>query len=143
MTELGEALSFSFGGGVDNSEGAAVFKVSLWSPACQEAMTPLVAGCRCFACTHHTRAYVHHLLQTHEMLGPVLLMQCVGVRHPPPVPLPHPHAFTHSLARRSHNVHHYAQFFAAIRASIRAGSFEADAAAFAARYALPNHVSEE
>ena len=35
---------------------------------------PLVKGCKCLACrTPHTRAYIHHLLVCHEMLGEVCL----------------------------------------------------------------------
>ncbi len=33
---------------------------------------PLDEGCACPACSNHTRAYVHHLFRTHEMLGPIL-----------------------------------------------------------------------
>ena len=29
--------------------------------------------CRCWTCTHHSRAYLHHLLRSRELLGPVLL----------------------------------------------------------------------
>ncbi len=35
--------------------------------------SPFVPGCSCWACSRHTRAYVHHLLHTHEMLAGVLL----------------------------------------------------------------------
>jgi queuine tRNA-ribosyltransferase len=34
---------------------------------------PLDAGCDCPACTRHSRAYLHHLFRTGEMLGPMLL----------------------------------------------------------------------
>lgn len=34
---------------------------------------PLLEGCRCYACTRHTRAYLHHLVAAHEMLGDTLL----------------------------------------------------------------------
>ncbi len=34
---------------------------------------PLDPGCRCPACTRHTRAYLHHLFRAGEMLGPMLL----------------------------------------------------------------------
>jgi hypothetical protein len=34
---------------------------------------PLLPGCGCFACRRHSRAYVHHMLNTHEMLADVLL----------------------------------------------------------------------
>lgn len=35
----------------------------------------LATNCDCYACrdTRHTRAYVHHLLATREILGPSLL----------------------------------------------------------------------
>lgn len=33
---------------------------------------PIDEGCDCTVCKHHTRAYVHHLFRTHEMLGPIL-----------------------------------------------------------------------
>jgi len=28
---------------------------------------PLVPGCECFTCANHSRGYIHHLLQCHEM----------------------------------------------------------------------------
>mgnify|MGYP004471836551 CR=1 FL=1 len=31
--------------------------------------SPIEQGCACPACIHHTRAYVHHLLKSREMLG--------------------------------------------------------------------------
>ena len=34
---------------------------------------PLDPGCGCPACTRHSRAYLHHLFRTEEMLGPMLL----------------------------------------------------------------------
>jgi queuine tRNA-ribosyltransferase len=36
---------------------------------------PIDEGCDCTVCTHHTRAYVHHLFRTHEMLGQILASQ--------------------------------------------------------------------
>lgn len=35
-------------------------------------MAPLDANCNCYTCTHFTRAYLHHLQRTNEMLGGVL-----------------------------------------------------------------------
>lgn len=35
--------------------------------------TPLDGGCRCPACRHHSRAYLHHLIRSEEMLGKILL----------------------------------------------------------------------
>eukprot|EP01111_Echinosteliopsis_oligospora_P001798 TRINITY_DN12635_c0_g1_i1.p1 TRINITY_DN12635_c0_g1~~TRINITY_DN12635_c0_g1_i1.p1 ORF type:complete len:360 (-),score=80.17 TRINITY_DN12635_c0_g1_i1:33-1112(-) len=54
--------------------------------------------CRCYTCTNHTRAYIHHLFNVHELLGHVLL--------------------------HIHNVHHYSEFFQEIRNQIKAGSFD-------------------
>ncbi|XP_054274045.1 queuine tRNA-ribosyltransferase accessory subunit 2 [Macrosteles quadrilineatus] len=51
--------------------------------------SPISRDCGCLTCTKHTRAYIHHLLNTKEMLSSVLLM--------------------------IHNLHHYLQFFRAIR----------------------------
>ncbi|CAN7988778.1 unnamed protein product [Ixodes hexagonus] len=39
----------------------------------QEDFVPLLGNCACYACANFTRAYVHHLLNTGEMLGQVLL----------------------------------------------------------------------
>jgi len=33
----------------------------------------LIPGCTCFACENHTRAYIRHLVEAHEMLGETLL----------------------------------------------------------------------
>jgi len=60
--------------------------------------SPLVRDCQCFACTHHTKAYIYHLLNTHEMLGVTLL--------------------------QIHNMHHYTLFFEQIQQSIKEGYFE-------------------
>ena len=35
--------------------------------------TPMDASCPCPACRHHTRAYLHHLIKSEEMLGKILL----------------------------------------------------------------------
>ncbi len=34
---------------------------------------PLMSGCGCYACANYSRAYLHHLFQADEMLGPTLL----------------------------------------------------------------------
>uniref|UniRef100_A0A182MR31 Queuine tRNA-ribosyltransferase accessory subunit 2 n=1 Tax=Anopheles culicifacies TaxID=139723 RepID=A0A182MR31_9DIPT len=58
-----------------------------------EDFGPLLAGCRCYTCQKHSRAYVHHLFNTREMLGPILLMM--------------------------HNLHHYIEYFKTIREHVR------------------------
>lgn len=34
---------------------------------------PLALGCTCYACTYHTRSYIHHLVREQEILGARLL----------------------------------------------------------------------
>ena len=46
-------------------------KLNLWALACRLDKRPLLPGCGCFACGSHTRAYLHHLLQAHEMTAQV------------------------------------------------------------------------
>lgn len=58
---------------------------------------PLESGCPCYTCRHFSRAYLHHLFQADEMLGPTLL----------------------SL----HNVAYYCRLMAAARDAIAAGQF--------------------
>ncbi|GAX79060.1 hypothetical protein CEUSTIGMA_g6500.t1 [Chlamydomonas eustigma] len=80
------------------SQGGDLSKVNLWSTTHRLDKGPLLKGCTCFTCKKHSRAYVQHLLQVHEMLAEVLLDM--------------------------HNVHHYHSFMQQIRASIQEGSFE-------------------
>ncbi|XP_055526998.1 queuine tRNA-ribosyltransferase accessory subunit 2 [Wyeomyia smithii] len=87
-TQQHKALSFSFNTDDQNAEvieSELDLKDSRWS----EDFKGLVNGCSCLTCTKHTRAYSHHLFNTREMLGPILLM--------------------------IHNLHHYFEFFRAIR----------------------------
>jgi hypothetical protein len=39
---------------------------------CRDAR-PLVESCNCFTCLHHSRAYIHHLVQAKELLAQILL----------------------------------------------------------------------
>lgn len=43
-------------------------------------LRPVMERCRCYTCTTHTRAYIHHLLDTSELLANVLLMTWVSIR---------------------------------------------------------------
>lgn len=43
---------------------------------------PLLPGCPCPTCASHSRAYVHHLLETRELLAGVLLMRWVVMPTP-------------------------------------------------------------
>ena len=47
--------------------------LDLWDSCYVKDVRPLLSGCTCHACRHHTRAYLHHLLRAKEMLGEILL----------------------------------------------------------------------
>jgi queuine tRNA-ribosyltransferase len=72
----------------------------MWTPDHRASLAPLVAGCPCYTCTRHHRAYVHHLLRANEMLGWTLL--------------------------QIHNHHVVAEFFAGVRCVLAADEAEAE-----------------
>ncbi|KAF9426921.1 Queuine tRNA-ribosyltransferase subunit qtrtd1 [Podila epigama] len=84
--------------------------INLWDEEHGDKFEPILDGCECYACKdgRHTRAYINHLLKTHEMLATVLLM--------------------------SHNMHQYSKFFASVRKSIEDGTFEKESAFFHERF---------
>ncbi|WP_119289261.1 tRNA guanosine(34) transglycosylase Tgt [Azohydromonas sediminis] len=67
---------------------------------------PLDESCRCYTCTHFSRAYLHHLDRCGEMLGPMLAS--------------------------IHNLHYYLNLMREVRAALDAGTFPAFRARFAA-----------
>ena len=69
---------------------------------------PLEEDCPCPACARHSRAYLHHLFRTEEMLGPMLLTW--------------------------HNLTYYARLMRGLRAAIVDGRLEAHAALLARRW---------
>lgn len=83
------------GGDTAVAPGTDGVKANLRALAFRVDSRPLCPGCTCFACGRHTRAYVHHLLDTHEMLADILL--------------------------DVHNMHHMLRFFAALRGAIAGG----------------------
>jgi queuine tRNA-ribosyltransferase len=70
-----------------------------------EDPAPLDPQCSCPACTGYSRAYLHHLCRSGEILGSMLLT--------------------------AHNLRYYADLMAALRAAIETGSLAAFAAGFA------------
>ena len=66
---------------------------------------PLDPQCACPACTGYSRAYLHHLCRSGEILASMLLT--------------------------AHNLHYYADLIAAMRAAIETGTLADFAAAFA------------
>lgn len=88
------ALTFGFD--VDNkSDENREFDMDLSDPSYKEDFSPILPGCECLACQKHTRAYIHHLINTKELLSSILLM--------------------------IHNAHHYMEFFKTIRQSVADG----------------------
>nr|XP_056714456.1 queuine tRNA-ribosyltransferase accessory subunit 2 [Euleptes europaea] len=56
------------------TEGMTAFEICLKEERYQDDFGPLLSGCLCYCCQNHSRAYVHHLLMTNELLASVLLM---------------------------------------------------------------------
>ncbi|MBN3273001.1 QTRT2 ribosyltransferase, partial [Polyodon spathula] len=82
----------------EEKEPMTPFEMDLKSKRYREDFGPLVQGCLCYCCRNHTRAYVHHLLLTNELLSGVLLM--------------------------IHNFQHYFGFFHSLRQALREGHLE-------------------
>ncbi|XP_020111598.1 queuine tRNA-ribosyltransferase accessory subunit 2-like isoform X1 [Ananas comosus] len=79
-------------------EGADCTKINLRATIYRKDTSPIVDRCGCFTCQNHTRAYINHLLNVHEMLAQILL--------------------------EIHNTHHYLGFFRLMREAIKGGKFE-------------------
>ncbi|MBE1528891.1 queuine tRNA-ribosyltransferase [Sphingopyxis sp. OAS728] len=73
-----------------------------------EDQAPLDADCHCPVCTTWSRAYLHHLVRSNEMLGAMLMTQ--------------------------HNLHFYQDLMQGMRDAISAGTFAAFQRDFEARY---------
>ncbi|XP_061188187.1 queuine tRNA-ribosyltransferase accessory subunit 2-like [Saccostrea echinata] len=103
VTDRGEALIFSFNyqknpeneKEAGSSEG---YKISLKDKSMFEDFQAPLPGCSCYTCQNFSRSYIHHLLNTSELLAPVLLM--------------------------IHNFHHYFEFFHALRTSLQRDQFQ-------------------
>ncbi|KAK2585741.1 hypothetical protein KPH14_010352 [Odynerus spinipes] len=94
-TERSEALIFMCDHGCCKSIGHTLV---IGEKRYADDFSPICQRCECLACKHHTRAYLHHLHVTKELLGMVLLT--------------------------IHNTHHYLEFFNAIRKNIKSATFD-------------------
>lgn len=83
-------------------------KICLRDEVYARDVRPLVEGCTCYACCHHTRAYLHHLVVVHEILGQALL--------------------------DVHNWHHSKEWFNVIRQQMVLGTYEEYAMKFRVSY---------
>uniref|UniRef100_A0A8C5QL71 Queuine tRNA-ribosyltransferase accessory subunit 2 n=1 Tax=Leptobrachium leishanense TaxID=445787 RepID=A0A8C5QL71_9ANUR len=54
--------------------GMTPFEICLKEKRFREDFRPLLQNCTCYCCRNHTRAYVHHLLASKELLAGILLM---------------------------------------------------------------------
>jgi queuine tRNA-ribosyltransferase subunit QTRTD1 len=116
FSEHGIAFSFTFPGSKELSGQYLGF--DLWSTDHITDLSPLCPGCKCYTCTRHHRAYVHHLLQAKEMLAWTLI-----------------------------SIHNYAvmdAFFEDVRASIARNTFDEDISSFTCKYsaAMPEKTGE-
>lgn len=113
-SDAGVAMTFTFPAPENNSDATGggtnllPLGTDLTDPENTTSLTPLSPSCTCYACTHHHRAYLHHLLNAREMLAWTLL--------------------------QVHNHHSLTNFFAGVRASLAAGTFEDDRRAFQRAY---------
>jgi queuine tRNA-ribosyltransferase subunit QTRTD1 len=108
VTDAGIAFDFTFPGPSQVPSEPLPLGIDFWTAPSATDLGPLTERCSCYACTNHHRAFLKHLLDAKEMLGWVLL--------------------------QIHNHHVIDKFFAAIRASINAGTFEADVEKFSRCY---------
>ncbi|AZI43067.1 tRNA guanosine(34) transglycosylase Tgt [Deinococcus psychrotolerans] len=83
-------------------------RINMNSAAPRQQLIPIDADCDCYACTHHTRAYLAHLVKAEEMLAPRLLSL-------------HNLRYLHRLVERA-------------RAAIEVGQFQAWATEWGERY---------
>ncbi|KAL5778738.1 hypothetical protein ACOSQ2_009475 [Xanthoceras sorbifolium] len=81
-----------------SDKGSDGTKINLRATMYRKDTTPIVEGCSCYTCHNHTKAYINHLLNVHEMLSQILL--------------------------EIHNTHHYLWFFRSIRDAVKEGKFE-------------------
>lgn len=107
-SEHGIALEFNFPDPGNERNPPKPLGYDLWATGQETSLLPLSSGCKCFTCVRHHRAYVHHLLQTKEMLAWTLLQ-----------------IHNHAIIDR---------FFAGVRSSIAKGTFEEDSSTFNRNY---------
>ncbi|CAL8107218.1 unnamed protein product [Prunus armeniaca] len=101
LTLGGFALTFPLDGVEMNTSdniGSDQTKINLRATVYRKDISPIVENCNCYTCKNHTKAYINHLLNVHEMLAQTLL--------------------------EIHNTHHYIGFFRSVREAIKSGNFE-------------------
>jgi queuine tRNA-ribosyltransferase len=107
-----EDLLAAIGSGIDmfdcvlptrNGRNAQAFtrhgELRLRNACFRDDAKPLDGECDCVACTRFSRAYIHHMFASHEMLGPILLS--------------------------AHNIRFYQRLVGGARVAIQNGTYEA------------------
>ncbi|WEW56113.1 tRNA-guanine family transglycosylase [Emydomyces testavorans] len=108
-SDAGLAFDFAFPQPLTKSEsGPLPLAFDMWPSSHAVDVAPLTAGCECYTCKNHHRAYVQHLLNAREMLAWTLL--------------------------QIHNHKVVDRFFAEVRKSILRGTFSEDAETFERTY---------
>ncbi|EPY51496.1 queuine tRNA-ribosyltransferase [Schizosaccharomyces cryophilus OY26] len=111
-SDAGIVFTFSFPPPVEDLQNRKLeLAWDMWHNRFATDLSSLQPGCNCNICQSYSRAYVHHLLQTRELVGWIMVQQ--------------------------HNIHVFHNFFCGIRDSIAAGSFLEDTERFERIYA-PN-----
>ena len=57
---------------VEHAE-TSIMRCSSFFPFDRKDTSPIVESCNCFTCQNHTKAYLNHLFNVHEMLAQTLL----------------------------------------------------------------------
>jgi queuine tRNA-ribosyltransferase len=70
--------------------------INIRNASYSEDLNPLDSSCSCYACINHTRAYLHHLVRSKEILASILMTE--------------------------HNLHYYQELMAAIRRDLERDS---------------------
>lgn len=110
----GPSASAAAGGGAPVTEQQP-FDINLAGTRHRLDKGPLLEGCSCYACKNHSRGYLHHLVQSEELLVSLLL--------------------------ELHNSHHLLAWFEAIRAAVAGDAFPEYAAWFQGSVARPAAIS--
>ncbi|ORX53583.1 tRNA-guanine transglycosylase [Hesseltinella vesiculosa] len=113
MTDRGRAITMKFGS-TSAQDGKQDKSLNLWDRKYARVFEPLDKSCGCYACKNgQTKAYIHHLLNAHEMLASIFLM--------------------------GHNVYQMNEFMQDIRHSIDTDTFDLATKTFMSQY---NHDKE-
>lgn len=106
LAEEGLAATFPVTFSQFQRASPATRTVDIKDPSFALDSAPLLQGCSCSACCRHSRSYLHHLWNTHEMLAEVLLAV--------------------------HNLHHCRLLLLNARSAVAAGTFSEFVSAFMA-----------